>query len=337
MSSNIFAKFNYRISGNTCIFESMNSIRETNFSFLQQSGFYRGKVRDVYYFDNILAMVATDRISAFDVILPRAIPYKGQVLNQIAAMNLAATKDIVDNWLIASPDPNVSIGFKCETFPIEMVIRGYLAGHAWREYRAGKRLLCGVVLPEGLKENDKLPAPIITPSTKAHEGHDEDISREEIIAQGIVSNHHYAQLEEITYKLFARGTALATERELILVDTKYEFGLKNDKIYLIDEIHTPDSSRYFYKEGYQQRQDSGEPQKQLSKEFVRQWLIENGFQGLEGQNVPKMTDDVVKMISDRYLELYSSFTGKPFNPENTLDLEDRIDSNIKNWLQAQLA
>jgi phosphoribosylaminoimidazole-succinocarboxamide synthase len=315
----------------------MNSLRESSFSFPQQTGFYRGKVRDVYYFNDKLAMVASDRISAFDVILPRAIPYKGQVLNQIAAANLEATRDIIDNWLIATPDPNVSVGYNCQALPVEMVIRGYLAGHAWREYRAGKRSLCGVPLPDGLKENDKLPSPIITPSTKAHEGHDEDISREDIIHKGLVSEDHYQVLEDITYKLFNRGTELADEQGLILVDTKYEFGLRNGKIYLIDEIHTPDSSRYFYKDGYQQRQDAGEPQKQLSKEFVRQWLIEHGFQGLEGQNVPEMTDEVVEMISDRYLELYSSFTGKPLKTENILNLADRIYNKLKNWLTAQYA
>jgi phosphoribosylaminoimidazole-succinocarboxamide synthase len=314
----------------------MNSVSDLKFSFPQQTGFYRGKVRDVYYFNDILAMVATDRISAFDVVLPRAIPFKGQVLNQIAAANLAATQDIVDNWLIATPDPNVTFGYKCEPFQVEMVIRGYLAGHAWREYREGKRSLCGVPLPDGLRENDKLPTPIITPSTKAHEGHDEDISRDEIIRQGLVSATHYRELEDITYKLFARGTELANQQGLILVDTKYEFGLKDGKIYLIDEIHTPDSSRYFYQEGYRQRQDSGENQKQLSKEFVRQWLIENGFQGLEGQKVPEMTDEVVKMISDRYLELYSSFTGIPLKTENTVNLDDRIYRNLKNWLDRQL-
>jgi len=313
----------------------MNSISESNFSFPQQTGFYRGKVRDVYFFDNILAMIASDRISAFDVVLPRAIPFKGQVLNQIAALNLEATSDIVDNWLIATPDPNVSVGYKCEAFQVEMVIRGYLAGHAWREYRDGKRSICGVPLPDGLKENDKLPAPIITPSTKAHEGHDEDISRDEIINQGIVSEDHYRKLEDITFKLFARGSELADKQGLILVDTKYEFGLKNDKIFLIDEIHTPDSSRYFYKKGYQEKQDAGETQKQLSKEFVRQWLIENGFQGLEGQKVPEMTDKVVKMISDRYLELYTSFTGTPLKTENSLNLENRIYNNLKNWLTKQ--
>ncbi len=315
----------------------MESIREATFSFPNQSDFYRGKVRDVYYFDDMLAMIATDRISAFDVVLPRAIPYKGQVLNQMAAINLAATSDIVDNWLIATPDPNVTVGHKCEPFQVEMVIRGYLAGHAWREYREGKRSLCGIPLPEGLKENDKLPSPIITPSTKVHKGHDEDISREEIIGQGLVSKDYYQQLEDITYKLFTRGTEIAAAQGLILVDTKYEFGLKNGKIYLIDEIHTPDSSRYFYKQGYQQIQDEGGRQKQLSKEFVRQWLIENGFQGLEGQKIPEMTDQVVKMISDRYLELYSSFTGTPLKTENTLNLNERIFGNLKNWLEKQPA
>lgn len=309
-----------------------NAIKETNFSFPNQTGFYKGKVRDVYYFDEIMAMVATDRISAFDVILPRAIPYKGQVLNQIAANNLEATKDIVKNWLIATPDPNVAIGYKCKPFAVEMVIRGYLAGHAWREYRDGKRTLCGESLPEGLKENDQLPTPIITPSTKAHQGHDEDISREDIIAQALVDEAIYSQLETITLKLFARGSELAAKQGLILVDTKYEFGLRDGEIYLIDEIHTPDSSRYFYQEGYQQKQDAGESQKQLSKEFVRQWLIENGFQGLEGQTVPKMTDDVVEMISDRYLELYRSFIGSPIKPLNSLNLADRIKQNIDNWL-----
>ena len=310
----------------------MKAIKETSFSFSQQSGFYRGKVRDVYYFGSLMAMVATDRISAFDVILPEAIPYKGQVLNQIAAENLAATRDIVKNWLVATPDPNVSVGFKCEPFAVEMVIRGYLAGHAWREYRAGKRSLCGVALPAGLQENDKLPAPIITPSTKAREGHDEDISREEIIARGIVSEEHYQQLEEYTYRLFARGTELAADKGLLLVDTKYEFGLKDGEIYLIDEIHTPDSSRYFYADGYRQKQAAGEPQKQLSKEFVRQWLIDNGFQGQAGQQVPAMTDEVVEMISERYLELYSSFTGKPLKINNDVNLADRIYQNLQNWL-----
>ena len=310
----------------------MATIKETDYQFKGQTGFYRGKVRDVYFFDNELVMVASDRISAFDVILPRAIPYKGQVLNQIAAKNLEATKDIVPNWVSVVPDPNVTVGLACETYPIEMVIRGYLAGHAWREYRAGKRVLCGIPLPEGLKENDKLPAPILTPATKAEEGHDEDISREEIIAQGIVPEHEYELLEKYTQELFERGTELAAGQGLILVDTKYEFGKLNNTIYLIDEIHTPDSSRYFYAEGYAERQASGDVQKQLSKEFVRQWLISEGFQGLEGQQMPKMTDEVVESISLRYQELYESFTGAPLIKDNTINLADRIEQNILNWL-----
>ena len=312
----------------------MNAIRESNFEFPGQTGFYRGKVRDVYYFGDKVAMIASDRISAFDVILPRAIPYKGQVLNQIAEDNLIATQDIVKNWFLTSPDPNVSVGLWCKPFPVEMVIRGYLAGHAWREYRDGKRTICGVSMPDGMKENDKFPEPIITPATKAEEGHDEDISREEIIARGIINEDHYFELERITRALFQRGSERAAERGLILVDTKYEFGLYDGKVYLIDEIHTPDSSRYFYADGYEARQAAGEPQKQLSKEFVRQWLIENEFQGLDGQTVPEMTDEVVKMISDRYLELYSSFTGKPLKTENDVNLEDRIYNNMINWLEA---
>lgn len=307
-------------------------IKQTNFSFQGQLDFYRGKVRDIYYFEKELVMVASDRISAFDVILPRAIPFKGQVLNQIASKFLAATSDIVPNWIVASPDPNVSVGLKCEPFKVEMVIRGYLAGHAWREYRSGKRTLCGVPLPEGLKENDKLPSPIITPTTKADEGHDEDISREAILEQGIVSETDYVELEKYTQALFARGTEIAASQGLILVDTKYEFGKYNDEIYLIDEIHTPDSSRYFYKEGYQSRQDSGEKQKQLSKEFVRQWLIENGFQGLEGQSIPEMTDEVVKSISDRYIELYEQVTGEKFAKDETNDPLKRIENNIEKYL-----
>lgn len=311
----------------------MATIKETNFRFDGQTGFYRGKVRDIYFFGDQLAMVATDRISAFDFILPRAIPYKGQVLNQIAARNLEATKDIVPNWVQSIPDPNVAVGITCTTYPVEMVIRGYLAGHAWREYSAGKRMLCGVPLPEGLKENDKLPEPIITPATKAEEGHDEDISREEIIARGIVPEEEYIKLENYTRELFQRGTELAARQGLILVDTKYEFGNKDGTIYLIDEIHTPDSSRYFYQAGYEERQKAGEPQKQLSKEFVRQWLISEGFQGLEGQKMPKMTDDVVQIISGRYLELYESFTGEPLIQDNTINLETRIEQNILNWLK----
>src|SRR5690242_5445703 len=309
----------------------MEAIKETNFKFPGQTGFYRGKVRDVYYFGDKMAMVASDRISAFDVVLPKAIPDKGRVLNQIAAFNLNATKHLVPNWVIATPDPNVTIGFKCEPFAVEMVVRGYLAGHAWREYKAGKRMLCGVPLPEGLKENDKLPSPIITPTTKAHVGHDEDISREEILKRGIVSESDYNTLEQNTFKLFQKGTELAAERGLILVDTKYEFGKHNGKIYLIDEVHTPDSSRYFYKEGYEARQQAGEAQKQLSKEFVRQWLIENGFQGKDGQKVPEMTDAIVQMISERYKELYTKVTGESLAPINYDQLEARIQKSIANF------
>ncbi|MTI40417.1 phosphoribosylaminoimidazolesuccinocarboxamide synthase [Fulvivirga lutimaris] len=306
----------------------MKALKGTSYSFPNQTKFYSGKVRDVYYFGDKMAMVATDRISAFDVILPEAIPFKGQVLNQIAAKNLLATKDICPNWLISTPDPNVAVGHLCEPFPVEMVIRGYLAGHAWREYRSGKREVCGVALPDGLKENDKLPAPIITPTTKAHEGHDEDISKEEILKQNLVNAADYEVLEKYTQQLFARGTELADQQDLILVDTKYEFGKIDGKIYLIDEVHTPDSSRYFYKEGYEERQQKNEPQKQLSKEFVRQWLIENGFQGKDGQKVPEMTESVVKSISDRYLELYEKVSGEPFDKQDYSNIEKRIESNI---------
>lgn len=312
----------------------MEAIKETNFKFSGQTGFYKGKVRDVYYFGNIMAMVATDRISAFDVILPRAIPDKGRVLNQIAAINLQATKDIVPNWVISAPDPNVTIGFTCETFPVEMVIRGYLAGHAWREYKAGKRSVCGVSLPEGLKENDKLPHPIITPTTKAHVGHDEDISREEILSRGLITEKEYVTLENYTQKLFQKGTELAANRNLILVDTKYEFGKQNDKIFLIDEVHTPDSSRYFYADGYDERQRNGETQKQLSKEFVRQWLIENGFQGKDGQQVPEMTDSIVRSISDRYKELYVQVTGETLPAVDYPSLMQRIEASIINSLKS---
>lgn len=308
----------------------MRAIKETNFKFNGQTGFYRGKVRDVYYFGDRMVMVASDRISAFDVVLPKAIPDKGRVLNQIAARNLAATKSLVPNWVIATPDPNVTVGFKCDPFPVEMVVRGYLAGHAWREYRSGKRLLCGVPMPDGLRENDPLPSPIITPTTKAHVGHDEDISREEILRRGLVSETDYAQLEKYTLALYRKGTELATSRDLILVDTKYEFGKNKGTIYLIDEVHTPDSSRYFYKEGYEQRQAAGEPQKQLSKEFVRQWLIENGFQGKEGQQVPEMTDAIVQSISDRYRELYVSVTGESLPPVDYDHLSERIERAIVN-------
>jgi len=296
----------------------MNSIKETHFAFPGQTSFYKGKVRDVYTINNkYLVMVVTDRISAFDVVLPEAIPYKGQVLNQIAAKFLKATSDIVPNWVVNVPDPSVTIGRICDPFKVEMVIRGYLAGHAWREYSAGKRQVCGVSLPDGLKENDKLPEPIITPTTKAAVGHDEDISREEILAKNIVSAADYEQLEKYTKALFERGTEIAAKQGLILVDTKYEFGKADGKIYLIDEIHTPDSSRYFYSSGYGERQAKSEPQKQLSKEFVRKWLIENGFQGKDGQAVPAMTKDIVQSISERYIELYEQITGERFvKPEN---------------------
>ena len=304
-------------------------IKETDFQFDGQVGFYRGKVRDVYFFNNKIAVVATDRISAFDVVLPKPIPFKGQVLNQIAAKFLTATQDIVPNWLLDVPDPNVSIGYKCQTFPVEMVIRGYLAGHAWREYRDGwKRVLCGVALPEGLRENDKLPDPIITPTTKAAEGHDEDISREDILSRGIIKESEYLQLEKYTRDLFKRGTELAAQKNLILVDTKYEFGTYDGKIFLIDEIHTPDSSRYFYSDGYDERQKKGESQKQLSKEFVRQWLISNGFQGKDGQTVPEMTDEVVSSISARYIELYEQVTGEKFVKQGEVSLE-KIKNNIE--------
>ena len=308
----------------------MNTIKETNFNFKGQTAFYRGKVRDVYSIgDDYLVMVASDRISAFDVVLPKAIPYKGQVLNQIASKFLSATADILPNWVASVPDPNVTIGKKCEPFKVEMVIRGYVSGHLWRTYRDGGRLLCGVELPEGLKENDKLPNPIITPSTKADVGHDEDISREDIISRGIVSEEDYSQLEKYAHALYQRGTEIAAERGLILVDTKYEFGKKDGKIYLIDEIHTPDSSRYFYAEGYQERQEKGEAQKQLSKEFVRQWLIENGFQGKEGQNVPEMTDEIVKSISERYIELYEHITGEKFLYAEEGDILARVEKNVE--------
>jgi len=312
----------------------MQAIRQTNFKFPGQTGFYSGKVRDVYYFDNFMVMVATDRISAFDVILPQAIPDKGRILNQIAAFNLDATKNLVPNWVLSTPDPNVTIGFKCEPFAVEMVVRGYLAGHAWREYKSGKRSVCGVSLPDGLKENDKLPHPIITPTTKAKVGHDEDISREEILARGIVDEKEYKVLEEYTLTLFRKGTELAAERGLILVDTKYEFGKHNGTIYLIDEVHTPDSSRYFYRDGYEERQKNGEPQKQLSKEFVRQWLIENGFQGKEGQTVPAMTPDIVASISARYKELYQQVRGESLSSIDYNGIEQRIQQNILNSINS---
>lgn len=310
----------------------MTAIKETHFSFKGQTGFYRGKVRDVYYFGDKMVMVATDRISAFDVVLPRAIPDKGRVLNQIAAQNLEATKSLVPNWVQAIPDPNVTVGFRCDTFPVEMVVRGYLAGHAGREYRAGRRMVCGVTLPEGLHENDPLPQPIITPTTKAHVGHDEDISREEILKRKLVSEADYSTLEKYALTLFAKGTALAAARGLILVDTKYEFGKHNGTIYLIDEVHTPDSSRYFYRDGYEQRQKEGSPQKQLSKEFVRQWLIENNFQGKEGQRVPEMTDEKVRSIADRYRELYEQMSGQKLASLAHSNILERIEQNIVNYL-----
>jgi phosphoribosylaminoimidazole-succinocarboxamide synthase len=311
----------------------MDAIKETHFKFPKQTGFYKGKVRDVYTIDNkFLAMVVTDRISAFDVVLPEAIPYKGQVLNQIAAKFLNETADIVPNWVINVPDPSVTVGRICEPFKVEMVIRGYLAGHAWREYSSGKREICGVSLPEGLKENDKLPEPIITPTTKASVGHDEDISKAQILEKGIVSAEDYEQLEKYTRALYQRGTEIAARRGLILVDTKYEFGKANNKIYLIDEIHTPDSSRYFYSEGYEERQKNNESQKQLSKEFVRKWLIENGFQGKEGQVVPEMTNEVVNSISERYIELFEQITGEVFIRSENGKVLSRVEAAINKVL-----
>lgn len=312
----------------------MNTIRETNFNFENQTAFYRGKVRDVYTIANhYLAMVATDRISAFDVVLPRAIPYKGQVLNQIASKFLKATEDILPNWVVSVPDPSVTIGHMCEPFKVEMVIRGYLSGHAWREYSAGRKEVCGEQIPDGLHENDKLPTPIITPSTKAAIGHDEDISRAEILSRGIVSEEDYVQLEKYTHALYQRGVEIAKERGLILVDTKYEFGKKDGIIYLIDEIHTPDSSRYFYADGYDERQLQQEPQKQLSKEFVRKWLIENGFQGKDGQQVPEMTDDIVSSISERYIELFEHITGEKFEYPSQSDVLVRVEENVSKALK----
>lgn len=316
----------------------MKAIKETHFNFPQQTNFYKGKVRDVYTIDDqLMAMVVTDRISAFDVVLPEAIPFKGQVLNQIAAKFLAATQDIVPNWVLSTPDEMVTIGRICEPFKVEMVIRGYLAGHAWREYSAGKREVCGVALPEGLKENDKLPQPIITPTTKAAVGHDEDISKQDILAKGIVSLVDYTQLEEYTQALYKRGTEMAAERGLILVDTKYEFGKVGDTIYLIDEIHTPDSSRYFYADGYAERQKTGEAQKQLSKEFVRKWLIENNFQGKDGQVIPEMTLEIVNSISDRYIELYEQITGEKFVKNPSSSIVNRIEENVKNAISDLLS
>lgn len=305
------------------------TVTATDFNFEGQTAVYHGKVRDVYTVnDDIMIMIATDRISAFDVILPEGIPYKGQVLNQIAGYFLDATADIVPNWKIAQPDPMVTVGYKCEGFRVEMIIRGYLTGSAWREYKAGARSLCGVPLPDGMRENQKFDTPIITPTTKAEAGHDENISRDEIIAQGIVSREHYEVMEQYTRRLFEIGTRMAAEKGLILVDTKYEFGLLDGKVILIDEIHTPDSSRYFYADGYQQRFEAGEPQRQLSKEFVRQWLIENGFMGRPGEVVPEMTDDICNSISQRYIELYEHVTGQKFVPADSSDLAARIERNI---------
>jgi phosphoribosylaminoimidazole-succinocarboxamide synthase len=311
----------------------MNAITESEFNFPGQLSVYHGKVRDVYTLKNdLLVMVASDRISAFDHVLPKGIPFKGQVLNQVATMFLEATKDIVPNWLLATPDPSVAVGLVCEPIRVEMVIRGYLAGHAAREYAAGKRMICGVEMPEGLKENDRFPEPIITPASKAEEGHDEDISREEIIQKNLIPEAIYLQMENYTRALFQRGTEIAAKRGLILVDTKYEFGLRNGTVILIDEIHTPDSSRYFYSDGYNQRQIKGEPQKQLSKEFVRQWLMENGFQGLEGQSMPNMPDEFVQTITDRYIELYERISGNTFVKSETSDIANRIQSNVENYL-----
>ena len=313
----------------------MNSLLATNFTLPGQIHKYTGKVREVITLeDDLLVMIATDRLSAFDVVMPKGIPYKGQILNQIATQMLEATKDIVPNWLEATPDPCVSIGKRCEPFKVEMVIRGYMSGHAAREYKLGKRILCGVEMPEGMKENDAFPSPIITPATKAEEGHDEDISRGEIIRQGIVSEIDYIQLEKYTRALFQRGTELAAQKGLILVDTKYEFGKTADgTIVLIDEIHTPDSSRYFYAEGYKERQAANEPQKQLSKEFVRQWLISNGFQGLEGQTVPEMSNAYIEEVSTRYIELYENITGKAFDKADLDQIETRIEQNILRYLE----
>ena len=308
------------------------ALLETNFNFPGQTSFYRGKVRDVYDVDGHFISVASDRISAFDHVLPRAIPFKGQVLNQIAAHFLEATKDIVPNWLQAVPDPNVSIGLRCEPIMIEMVIRGYLAGHSWREYRAGKRMICGVPMPDGMKESDQFENPLITPATKAEEGHDEDISREDILSQGIVTEEVYKQLEKYTYALFERGQQMAKERGLILVDTKYEFGIQDGQVYLMDEIHTPDSSRYFHLDGYEERQASGQPQEQLSKEFVREWLMEHGFQGKEGHVMPEMPDDFVQIVSERYIQLFQFITGKTFEKRSYDDVEEQIQKSVIDYL-----
>ena len=309
-----------------------HAFQQTDFRLPGQTAFYRGKVRDVYKLGERLVMVATDRISAFDHVLPRAIPHKGQVLNQVAAHFLRATQDIVPNWLDATPDPNVAVGTACTPFPIEMVIRGYLTGHAWRTYKSGQRELCGVPLPAGMREHDRFPTPIITPATKAEEGHDEDISRAAIIARGLATEAQYAQLEKYTRALFERGTQMAAERGLLLVDTKYEFGTHDGKIVVIDEIHTPDSSRYFYQDGYAERQAAGEPQRQLSKEFVREWLMDHGFQGKDHQIMPEMSDSFVELITERYVELYEQLTGTAFIPADTTRIEERIRENIEGYL-----
>ncbi len=311
----------------------MEALKRTDFNFSGQKDVYHGKVRDVDNIDDeVLVMVVTDRISAFDVVLPKGIPYKGQVLNQIATRFLDATADLVPNWKTGAPDPNVTVGHYAEPFKVEMVIRGYLTGHAWREYRDGKRTICGVVMPDGMKEHDRFPEPLLTPTTKADEGHDEDISREEIINQGLVSEEDYLMLEDYTRKLFKRGTEMAADMGLILVDTKYEFGKKDGRIILIDEIHTPDSSRYFYAEGYEERQKKGEQQKQLSKEFVRQWLIANGFQGKDGQQMPDMPDEFVSEVSERYIELFESITGEEFVKSDLSDIQERIEKNVVKFL-----
>lgn len=311
-----------------------NTLVKTNFQFTGQTNVYHGKVRDVYSIgQDLLVMIATDRISAFDVVLPQGIPYKGQVLNQIASRFLDATEDIVPNWKLATPDPMVTVGLRCEPYKVEMVIRGYLTGSAWREYKAGARTLCGVQLPDGMTENQKFPTPIITPTTKADEGHDENISKEEIIAQGLVSREEYEELEKYTYALFQRGTEIAAQKSLILVDTKYEFGKKDGKIYLIDEIHTPDSSRYFYADTYQELFEKGEEQRQLSKEFVRKWLMENGFQGKEGQQVPEMTEQYCNSVSERYIELYEKIVGDKFIKADSSDVAERLDENISKYLK----
>ena len=311
----------------------MKTLTDTNFNFPGQKSIYKGKVREVYNInDDLMVMIASDRISAFDVVMPKGIPFKGQVLNQVASTFLKATANEVPNWLIATPDPCVAVGLKCEPYRIEMVVRGYLAGHAWREYKAGKRIICGVPMPDGMKENDRFPTPIITPATKADEGHDEDISREEILKQNIVSEVDYLLLEKYTRRLFELGTEMAREKGLILVDTKYEFGKRDGKVYLIDEIHTPDSSRYFYADGYQERQDKGAVQKQLSKEFVREWLMENGFQGKEGQKVPVMDEEFISLVTERYIELYEKITGSNFVKSSVEDINARVEKNVLAFL-----